>query len=235
MYQSLKKGWKEVEDSVIGTRVYYSLTPTSLSLMRALEELSKKYVKGRLLDIGAGRLTHQKMLSPLVDSYISLDKFLSHPELDLLADLLNGLPFKDESFDSIFCSQVLEHLFDPKRALKEIYRILKKDGYLILSVPHLSYIHGAPEDYLRYTSYGIKNLFEEARLVTVKIEGCGGLISFILTPIFMMSLIATHRLPLINKLFFLFNRICSKLAVWIDDLIDKHRIYAVNYVAVGQK
>lgn len=52
--------------------------------------------------LGTGRLTHKMMLVPLRESYLSLDKFIAHPELDLLADLLKGLPFKDESFDTVF-------------------------------------------------------------------------------------------------------------------------------------
>lgn len=235
MYRSFKESWKEVEDSVIGTKDYYLFTPTSLSLMPALEEISKKYTKGRLLDVGAGRLTHKMMLSPLVESYLSLDKFIAHPGLNFAADLLGGLPFKDESFDTVFCSQVLEHLPDPKRALEEMARILKKEGHLILSVPHLSYIHGAPEDFFRFTCYGLKTLIEETGLSVVEIKACGGILSFCLTPISMISLILGHKFSWTKRPALFLNRYWSKIVVRFDSLIDKNNIYALNYIAVGKK
>jgi len=235
MYKSFKENWKEIEDSVIGTRDYYPLTPTSLSLMPTLEEISKKYTKGRLLDVGAGRLTHKMMLSPLVESYLSLDKFIAHPGLNFTADLLKGLPFKDESFDTVFCSQVLEHLPHPKRALREMSRILKKEGHLILSVPHFSYIHGAPEDFFRFTCYGLKALIEEASLSVVEIKACGGMFSFCLTPISMISLILGHKFSWTIRPALFLNRYWSKIVVSLDNLIDKNKIYALNYIAVGKK
>lgn len=234
MYQSLREDWKKIEDSVIGKRSYYFLTPTSLSLMIRLEELSKRYARGRLLDVGAGRLVHKAMLSCLAESYIGLDKTKTHPKIDLLADLIKGLPFKDESFDTIFCSQVLEHLSDPRLALGEISRVLKKGGYLILSVPHLSYIHGAPEDFFRFTCYGIRVLMEWAGLSVIEIEDCGGIFSFCLTPILMMSLILGYKSSLTKKTSLILTRYLSKIAVMIDNLINP-KIYALNYVAVGKK
>ncbi|MFA6088460.1 MAG: class I SAM-dependent methyltransferase [Candidatus Woesearchaeota archaeon] len=51
------------------------------------------------------------------------------------ADLSNKLPYKDETFDGIYCSNVFEHLTQPEFALYELMRILKKDGLLIISVP----------------------------------------------------------------------------------------------------
>lgn len=235
MYRSLKERYEEIEEGVIGTRDYYSLTPTSLSLMPVLEGLAKKYAKGRLLDAGAGRLTHKMMLVLLVDSYLGLDKFIAHPELDLTADLLKGLPFKDESFDTVFCSQVLEHLSDPKRALGEMARILKKEGHLILSAPHLSYIHGAPEDFFRFTCYGLKALIEEVGLEVVEIKDCGGMLSFCLTPLSMISLILGYRFSWTKRPTLFLNRCCSKMVVTLDNLIDRYKIYALNYVVVGRK
>jgi SAM-dependent methyltransferase len=52
-------------------------------------------------------------------------------------DLQKSLPFESESFDTIFCWEVIEHIVDTDFLLDEIQRVLKKDGYLILTTPNL--------------------------------------------------------------------------------------------------
>ncbi len=50
----------------------------------------------------------------------------------------SGLPFRDEEFDGILCSELIEHLFDPDRLLTEIFRVLASDGVLFLTTPNLA-------------------------------------------------------------------------------------------------
>ncbi|MGC8816321.1 MAG: class I SAM-dependent methyltransferase [Candidatus Hadarchaeum sp.] len=57
------------------------------------------------------------------------------------ADANKKLPFKDKFFDVILCNQVAEHLFDPDTLFEEIYRIMKDNGYAIVSVPNLASLH----------------------------------------------------------------------------------------------
>ena len=64
--------------------------------------------------------------------YTSADLF--SPIVDVKADIL-ALPFEDESFDVIFCNHVLEHIIDDKKAMSELYRVMKKGGWGILQVP----------------------------------------------------------------------------------------------------
>lgn len=52
-----------------------------------------------------------------------------------------GLPFRKKSFDVIVCNQVIEHLLDPDKLVKEIYRTLKDDGYALVSTPNLASLH----------------------------------------------------------------------------------------------
>lgn len=64
--------------------------------------------------------------------YVSADLF--SPIVDVKADLLD-LPFEDESFDVIFCNHVLEHIVDDQKAMRELYRVMKKGGWGIVQVP----------------------------------------------------------------------------------------------------
>lgn len=59
---------------------------------------------------------------------------LSSPLADVKADLTN-LPFEDNTFDVIFCNHVLEHIVEDKKAMSEMYRVLKKGGWGIFQVP----------------------------------------------------------------------------------------------------
>ncbi len=64
--------------------------------------------------------------------YITAD--LESPIADVKMDIQN-IPFEDESFDVVICNHVLEHVDDDRQAMREVYRILKKDGWAILQVP----------------------------------------------------------------------------------------------------
>lgn len=57
-----------------------------------------------------------------------------HPKITLKKASVYELPYKDNSFDLVLSTEVLEHLEDPKKALKEIFRVSKK--YILLSVPN---------------------------------------------------------------------------------------------------
>lgn len=65
---------------------------------------------------------------------------------------LQALPFRDECFDAVLCTEVLEHVPDPVRVLCELNRVLKPGGQVFVTVPQSWEIHEARHDYLRYTS-----------------------------------------------------------------------------------
>jgi SAM-dependent methyltransferase len=70
----------------------------------------------------------------------------------------SGLPIPDNSADVVLLLDVLEHLKDPDVALKEIHRILCKQGILIIQVPYLYPLHDEPRDFQRYSKYGLERL-----------------------------------------------------------------------------
>ena len=64
--------------------------------------------------------------------YLSVDL---NPEKAMKVEDINNLSFKDDSFDIIFCSHVLEHIEDDRRAMHEIFRVLKNEGLALILVP----------------------------------------------------------------------------------------------------
>lgn len=76
--------------------------------------------------------------------YTSAD--LYSPLVDIKADILD-LPFKDESFDIVFCNHVLEHIEDDTKAMRELYRVMRKDGWGIIQVPLKNSLEKTFEDF----------------------------------------------------------------------------------------
>ncbi|MFH0957101.1 MAG: class I SAM-dependent methyltransferase, partial [Pseudomonadota bacterium] len=92
---------------------------------------------------------------------VSLDISFS-ARLDVVGDA-RCLPFASSVFDYVWCNAVLEHVTNPQDVAKEIMRVLKPDGVLILQVPFLENIHSWPNDYFRFTPQGIRMLFKEMK------------------------------------------------------------------------
>ena len=64
--------------------------------------------------------------------YVTAD--LNSPLADIKADICN-LPFEDHSFDCVLCNHVLEHIPDDKRAMSELFRVMKPGGFGVFQVP----------------------------------------------------------------------------------------------------
>jgi len=79
---------------------------------------------------------------------------------EIIGDIHN-LPFQNEEFEVVLCVEVLEHVLDPRKAIAEMHRVLKKGGTLVLTTRFVYPIHDAPHDYWRFTKYGLQELFKD--------------------------------------------------------------------------
>jgi SAM-dependent methyltransferase len=119
------------------------------------------YARGHLLDLGCGNTPYKTWFKSKVEKYVAVD----HPPLSEEAQVgcsAEHLPFQDACFDTVFSTQVLEHVPRPWLAAVEIARVLKAGGILILSCPQYWVLHEIPHDYFRFTPYGLRVLFPEA-------------------------------------------------------------------------
>jgi len=118
-----------------------------------------EHARGDVLDIGAADRWIEPHLKH-VKRYIALDYPATGQELYDAQPCLFGsasqLPLQDDSFDTVILLEVLEHLERPHQALKEIQRVLRPGGTLILSLPFLYPVHDAPFDFQRYTRFGLE-------------------------------------------------------------------------------
>lgn len=147
-------------------------TVNRLLMNQALKDIS---VEGKILDLGAGtmRSSYFDFLKLGEDSdVISIDA-LPDRKPDVVADLENGIPLSDQSFDAVLCFNLLEHIFSFKNLVGESLRVLKQSGRFIGYVPFLVQFHPDPRDYFRYTEQGLDKIFKEVGFSEVKIRYVG--------------------------------------------------------------
>lgn len=130
-------------------------------LLKSIKQLGKE-ISGKTLDVGCGTKPYEKYFNS--SEYIGLEIETTLNRENKNADYFydgKNFPFKNSEFDSIVTNQVLEHVFNPDEFLSEIYRVLKNNGKLLLTVPFVWDEHEQPYDYARYSSFGLKSLLEK--------------------------------------------------------------------------
>lgn len=143
------------------------------------EPIIRGYSTGRLADIGCGDVPFYNWYKDKISENICVDwgnckletTFLDHEaDLNLQMDFLES-----NSFDTVLCTDVLEHIYNPELLFSEMSRILKPGAHLILAVPFLYWIHETPHDYHRYTHFKLEEFCRKNKLEVVKLECYGGL------------------------------------------------------------
>ena len=81
-----------------------------------------------------------------------------------------ALGIRDAAFPVVLCTEVLEHLPEPQKAIDEIFRVLEPGGELLLTTRFLFPIHDAPHDYFRYTKYGLRHLLRRFEVTALEEE-----------------------------------------------------------------
>lgn len=138
---------------------------------------NKQYMKGNLLDAGCGEKPYSLIYDELVDKSIGCDvEQCVHEKnlIDVFASIDN-LPFNDEEFDTVLSTNVLEHVANSEMAFYELCRVLKEEGYLILSLPFLYPVHEEPFDFYRFTANGIKHILEKNGMEIVHMFSWGSI------------------------------------------------------------
>ena len=206
---------------------------------RLLNQTINNYIElmdGKILDIGGEKKNQidgwnkDQLLNSDI-TYVNIDKRYTP---DILASAYE-IPVKNNSYDVVFCFELLEHLEKPSLALKEISRILKINGRAFISMPFMYRHHPNPNDFQRWTQEKIqielnKNLFEieffESRggwlivLMDILVNGLTGfkkktLISFIIWLVF--------------QIFVKFMLLISPILIWLDKIILKSDVHSNYY------
>lgn len=194
-------------------------------------------LRGDLLDVGSGRSRRYAAVCTNVTSYKTMD--VSDAGKPDIVGSAEAIPLPDNSFESVLCTQVLEHVAHPVKVIEEIYRVLKPGGLCLLTAPQWNELHEIPHDYFRYTCYGLRTLFEDAGFTVEEMDQRGHYHALRMQ-IFLRYLIDRWK-PYENKLAMLFlgplSMLLTKWAVWRDDRNTKgaSQLHAIGWCVVARK
>lgn len=127
-------------------------------------EANSKDIKGHVLEIGDNSYTMQYGATKVIKSDV-LHATAGNPAATIVADITKADNIPSNSFDCIVLTQTLYLIYDIKAATKELYRILKPHGVMLITVPGISQISRYDMDnwgdYWRFTNLSAQKLFEE--------------------------------------------------------------------------
>lgn len=128
--------------------------------LRVFKEFLKTLQPGMaILDAGCGYKPWRPLLPANCDC-VGIDYSTQYASPDLLGSV-DRLPFADNSFDAVICSEVIEHTRYPEASIQELRRVCKPGGFIYLTTPFAFPEHGIPYDFQRPTQFFYRSLFEK--------------------------------------------------------------------------
>ncbi len=203
-------------------------------------------MNGDLLDFGCGEKPYQSLFTG-VKTYTGLDYDSeghnhANEKIDVYYDGVT-IPFEAAHFDSIFTSEVFEHVFTLPQILPELNRVLKIGGQILITCPFSWEEHEVPIDYARYTQFALKDMLEKNGFAILKVDKNGHFLSA-LHQLFVLY-INDHWL---HKVFFFsrfsfFKKIVRQLIVpmlnmsfyIVEPILPKSDRFYLNTIIIAQK
>jgi 2-polyprenyl-3-methyl-5-hydroxy-6-metoxy-1,4-benzoquinol methylase len=209
-------------------------------LMKDIKEALDKYARKSLLDLGCGNKPYKEWYGPLTESSTGCDAVQSSENVVDTICLAKELPYQNEAFDTVFSTQVLEHVFEQQQMINEAARVLKQNGCLILSVPFTWELHEEPYDFFRITKYGLKEMFEKSGFQIEYIKANGGkwaaLFQMMINTVYSTFKYKTVKAKFLKIVFLELKLtwLINQFAIWVD---KRHfdEGWTLNYIVVAKK
>src|ERR1044072_2209836 len=135
-------------------------------LMPTLERWASSHPPdAEILEVGAGHYDHRPFFGCKLTKFDGDES--QHP--DIVGEALD-MPIEYDRFDGALAISVLEHVDDPYQVVREIYRVVKPGATVFAWIPFTFGVHGFPEDVSRFTTFGMRRLFERAGFEIVYID-----------------------------------------------------------------
>ena len=154
---------------------YFNLIFSNNSILRILQrqEFENFKLYGKCLEFGANHKMSRNFLKEKSNKYISVFSNIDKKNKDFIILNLEKKINHKKRYDNIIIFNVLEHIFEIDTPLNNLYFLLKKKGNIYGSTPFIYRIHGAPEDYHRYTKDFLKKKLKQKKFKNIKVKELG--------------------------------------------------------------
>lgn len=132
-------------------------------------------------DIGCGEQPLRSHVEALGGVYTGLDITQNTSGSVHIIASCTDIPFPDQIFSVILCTEVLEHVSDSQKAFRELGRLLKPGGHLIFTTPFIYPLHEEPYDFVRFTPYQVRECAKNNSLNVLELITSGNEIEVIAT------------------------------------------------------
>jgi len=130
---------------------------------------------GRVIDYGCGNKPFEELLVNAT-ALVGVDiEQSSERRVDVLIRPRDELPFPGGWFDNGLCTEVLEHCEDPGEVLRELGRVIRPGGCLLISTPFVWPLHEEPRDFFRFSPHALRYLLDRAGFEVISQAVGGGL------------------------------------------------------------
>jgi ubiquinone/menaquinone biosynthesis C-methylase UbiE len=177
-------------DSVAGKIKFYGRMVLDLQILTIYRHLKKSLpqFEGNILDVGCGQSPYKFLLHPSHTHYFGIDivdaeKF-DYRNSEIIPFNGEDIPFQNEHFDGLICTEVLEHVYNHQKLIDEMFRVMKPGADGIITIPWSARFHYIPYDFFRYTPSSLKKMF--AQFSSIKIINRGSDISNIVNKVIVL-------------------------------------------------
>ena len=201
-----------------------------LQILTIFSDIKKTVPKftGNVLDIGCGDSPYKFLLNEQVTKYygidiVDADKF-DYKNSDITPFNGEDIPFPEEMFNAVICTEVLEHVEKYQKLVDECYRVMNKGATGIFTIPWSARYHYIPWDYFRYTPSSLKTIFKSFDKVAITPRGtdvvviCSKIIVLFYRNLLPAKLYLWLLLPIWICLipFLILTIIIAHLALWLN-------------------
>lgn len=197
---------------------------------------------GKMMDFGCGTKPYRSLFQ--VEEYIGVDfENPGHPHdnerIDIFYDGLT-IPLPDGYFDSVLSSEVFEHIFNLDHVLRELNRVMKPGGKLLVTCPFVWNEHEVPYDYARYTRFALADILKRNGFEIMEFSKTGNFVTatYQLWILYWYHLLypRTKKIAILRwiyKIFFVFFP--NLLGIFSNIILPKQYSFYLNNVVLAQK
>ena len=154
-------------DSFSGKVKFYGRMVLDLQILTIYRHLKKTIpqFKGNVLDVGCGQSPYKFLLNSSQTQYSGIDivdaeKF-DYKNSEIIPFNGEDIPFSNDHFDGLICTEVLEHVYNHQKLINEMFRVMKPGADGIITIPWSARYHYIPYDFFRYTPSSLKKMFSQ--------------------------------------------------------------------------